>query len=63
MKPSKPEAKRAREEAEEAVRVEIDLEEEIYRASQRKKVIDKAKKLQFREQDRAKEFHSALLHS
>ena len=56
-------AKKAREEAEEAARVQIDLEEEIFRAAQRKKIIDKAKKLQFREQDRTKEFHSALLHS
>ena len=60
---AKLDAKKERDAAEEAARVEVDLEEEMYRAAQRKKVIDKAKKLQFREQDRAKELHSALLHT
>ena len=52
-----------REAKEEAERVAIDLEEELYQQAQRKKIIEKAKKLQFEEADRTKEFHSALLFS
>jgi len=52
-----------REAREEAERVAIDLEEELYQQAQRKKIIEKAKKLQFEEADRTKEFHSALLFS
>merc|ERR1712062_146322 len=56
-------AAKEREEAEEAERVKIDLEEEMYQQAQRRKVIEKAKKLQFEESDRTKEFHGALLFS
>lgn len=52
-----------REAREEAERVAIDLEEQLYQQAQRKKIIENAKKLQFEEADRTKEFHSALLFS
>merc|ERR1712048_452509 len=53
-------AKAKREEEEEKARLQLDLEEEIFQANERRKIIEAAKKLQFEENDRAKNFHSAL---
>merc|ERR1712228_830261 len=53
-------AKAKREEEEEQARIKLDLEEEMYQAAERKKIIDRAKKLQFEDNDRTKQFHSAL---
>ena len=53
-------AKAKRDEQDEAARVALDLEEELFKSNERKKVIDRAKKLQFEHTDRTKEFHAAL---
>merc|ERR1711957_646109 len=53
-------AKALRDEEDEAQRVRLDLEEQMFQQSERKKIIEKAKKLQFEHADRTKEFHSAL---
>ena len=57
---AKLEAKARREEEEELARQRVDIEEELWRATERKNVIERAKKLQFEDNDRTKEFHSAL---
>ena len=53
-------AKAKREEEEEQARIQLDIEEELYQAAERKKIINRAKKLQFEDNDRTKQFHSAL---
>lgn len=55
------EARKIREEKEEAERVQIDIEEAKYQAEKRKEAIDKAKTLQYYQTDRVKGFHGALL--
>ncbi|WAQ94164.1 CC173-like protein [Mya arenaria] len=55
------EARRLREEKEEAERVQVDLGEAKYQAQQRKEAIDKAKTQQYYQTDRVKGFHSALM--
>ncbi|XP_076461037.1 cilia- and flagella- associated protein 210-like [Babylonia areolata] len=54
------EARKQREEKEEAERLQIDIEEAQYQAAQRKVAIDKAKTQQYYQTDRVKNFHSAL---
>lgn len=54
------EARKQREEREEAERLNIDIEEAKYQASQRKSAIEKAKTQQYYQTDRVKNFHSAL---
>ncbi|KAL8587022.1 hypothetical protein ACOMHN_023412 [Nucella lapillus] len=54
------EARKQREEKEEAERLQIDIEEAKYQAAQRKIAIDKAKTQQYYQTDRVKNFHSAL---
>ncbi|KAL5007785.1 hypothetical protein ScPMuIL_016591 [Solemya velum] len=58
---SKLEARKLREEKEEAERVEVDLEEAKFQAKQRKEAIEKAKTQQYYQTDRVKSFHSALM--
>lgn len=53
-------AKAKREAEEEAARVELDFQEEMYQSNERKKIIVRAKKLAFEQSDRTKEFHAAL---
>ncbi|XP_054767748.2 cilia- and flagella- associated protein 210-like [Lytechinus pictus] len=55
------EARKIREEKEEAERVQIDIEEAKYQAQKRKEAIEKAKTLQYYQTDRVKGFHGALL--
>nr|KAG5693818.1 hypothetical protein BaRGS_004426 [Batillaria attramentaria] len=57
------EARRQREEKEEAERKQIDIEEAKFQAAQRRAAIDKAKTQQYYQTDRVKAFHSALLHT
>lgn len=55
------EARKIREEKEEAERVQIDIEEAKFQAEKRKEAIEKAKTLQYYQTDRVKGFHGALL--
>ncbi|XP_053373557.1 cilia- and flagella- associated protein 210-like [Mercenaria mercenaria] len=55
------EARKIREQKDEAERVQIDLEEAKFQAQQRKDAIDKAKTQQYYQTDRVKGFHSALM--
>ncbi|XP_071491246.1 cilia- and flagella- associated protein 210-like [Diadema antillarum] len=55
------EARKIREEKEEAERVQIDIEEAKYQAQKRKEAIEKAKTLQYYQTDRVKGFHGALM--
>ncbi|XP_038607420.1 coiled-coil domain-containing protein 173 isoform X2 [Tachyglossus aculeatus] len=61
MKEQKLQAERLRKEKENKRNQEIDLEEEHYRAEERKKAIDRARLYQYYQMDRVKGFHSALL--
>merc|ERR1711970_1635617 len=58
---AKLEAKKIREEEEEEVRKQEDIEEAIFHATQRKKAIAHAKTLTFAQTDRVKGFHGALI--
>ncbi|XP_078572432.1 cilia- and flagella- associated protein 210-like [Branchiostoma floridae x Branchiostoma japonicum] len=55
------EARKIREDNEEAERVQVDIEEAKYQAEQRRKAIEKAKTQQYYQTDRVKGFHGALL--
>lgn len=55
------EARKIREEKEEAEKCQIDIEEAKFQAAQRKGAIDKAKTQQYYQTDRVKGFHSALM--
>ncbi|KAL4222019.1 hypothetical protein ACF0H5_018064 [Mactra antiquata] len=55
------EARKLREQKEEAEKCQIDIEEAKYQAAQRKEAIDKAKTQQYYQTDRVKGFHSALM--
>ncbi|XP_013402738.1 coiled-coil domain-containing protein 173-like [Lingula anatina] len=55
------EARKIREEKEEAERKQVDLEEAQFQAQKRKEAIEKAKTLQYYQTDRVKGFHSALM--
>ncbi|XP_066302151.1 cilia- and flagella- associated protein 210-like [Branchiostoma lanceolatum] len=55
------EARKIREDHEEAERVQVDIEEAKYQAEQRRKAIEKAKTQQYYQTDRVKGFHGALL--
>ncbi|XP_028928392.1 coiled-coil domain-containing protein 173 [Ornithorhynchus anatinus] len=61
MKVQKLQAERLRKEKEKKRNQEIDMEEEHYRAEERKKAIDSARLYQYYQMDRVKGFHSALL--
>lgn len=50
-------ARKQREEKEETERLQIDIEEAKYQASQRREAIDKAKTQQYYQTDRVKAFH------
>ncbi|EDO49042.1 predicted protein [Nematostella vectensis] len=61
LRNKKLQARKIREEKEEAERVKIDIEEAKHQAQKRKEAIEKAKTQQYYQTDRVKTFHSALL--
>ncbi|XP_074071852.1 cilia- and flagella- associated protein 210 [Macrotis lagotis] len=61
MRKQKLKAKELRAQDEENERIKIDMEEELYKAQERKKAIESAKIHQYYQTDRVKTFHRALL--
>lgn len=61
MRKEKLQAKKLREEREEEEKKRIDLEEAQYQAEKRRQAIEKARTMQYYQNDKVKTFHSALL--